>query len=431
MVNKGYWGWLKIAPIWVALMSGSFSLIREVVGYYQPEHTDPKPLFRLLGWTCFFISAVIAWIIKQRELVDEKAKNARPEITGEILEVYFQPTAALSKVPVLTDLYITIKVYLVNTRPKQTTIKKYALMVNTDEGEYYAEETPIDGDLRLKREQRHQVILGLPASKIEPVLDELPGLGHQRHIALTEGNGREGWLRFVLAEVALDTTKIQEGITTLTIVDAFGTQHKITAYPPFNRTGELVSHDMEEIHESVKESKKEKEKLKAQLEELKKLKLIINTDHQSEVRINRHWNVPVMVGVEQSESDEWHITAHLRMQLENNALANVLVKKLEASLVRKTKREEEKGMPKTKTSLIPLLGIEELVRHEVLAGRMTEQYWYSYEVDIPARYVKRLDSTCFLRVTMEAMRQPPSSIDLDVDWEEAKIKGTTFLTPRK
>lgn len=158
---------------------------------------------------------------------------------------------------------------------------------------------------------------------------------------------------------------------------------------------------------------------KSQLEELKQLKLVIHTNRQSEVRI------------EIEDDGEYFVTAYLKLHVENHALAPVPVKKMETFLYRKNKRGTEKEIPHSKSSLTSLDGTGELAKHDVGAGRETDPNWFQSFINMSPRYWKRLNHTCFLRVTLEAMRQPPYSIDLDIDWVALDRDGKVFVTPRK
>lgn len=181
---------------------------------------------------------------------------------------------------------------------------------------------------------------------------------------------------------------------------------------------EKLEDELHSLRGSFAELETEKDSLKFQLEDLKKLRLIVNTNRQSEVRV-------------EVEDGKYFITAYLKIHVENHALVSVPLRNLEASLLRKTKRGAEKEIPRSKTPLTALAGPEALLNHDVLAGRVSEPLWYFGVVDMLPGYWKRLNHTCFLRVTMEAMRQPPYSVDLDVDWQSLGRNGKVYVTPRK
>jgi hypothetical protein len=80
----------KSFPIWVALMSGLFAVIREVANLYAPTQTPlwNKSVFWACVWVTFVVSSITAWYLKHRDLIEEKAKNSKPDIQGGIPEVY-------------------------------------------------------------------------------------------------------------------------------------------------------------------------------------------------------------------------------------------------------------------------------------------------------------------------------------------------------
>lgn len=163
----------------------------------------------------------------------------------------------------------------------------------------------------------------------------------------------------------------------------------------------------------------EKSRLESQLEDLNKLRLVVNARHQSEVRM------------EVDEGGTYVVTAYLKLSVENHAVAPVPIKKLETFLYRDTGRGIKKEVPRSRALLTALAYADELAGHEAGAGRETAPAWFHSEFDMPPRYWKLLNHTCFLRVTMWAMRQPPYSIDLDVDWKALEQHGKVFVTPRK
>lgn len=159
----------------------------------------------------------------------------------------------------------------------------------------------------------------------------------------------------------------------------------------------------------------------SQLEELKKLKLIVNTYRKSEILI------------EQS-ADTLSITAYLYIHLENNAQYPIRVKSVGAAIFRKTKRGIDKKIRKSEALILPLAADEQIENLEFKAGVITPPSWLVGTIAISPRYGKRLNPNCFLRVTMEALTQPPYTVDLDVNWELARIRANSkpvYFTPRR
>ena len=199
-------------------MSGSFSLIREYIGYYYPQY-DPKAVFRLLGWTCFFISAVIAWALKQRELLAEKNRNEYPEIVGKIEDAYVD--VRTNRASFMTT-FVTLWVSLVNVRPAVATIHNYKLTIKLDDKEYEAKNIPFR-DIKLERPEydRH----GLPTYG-EGVVEEFTDLGSDKEKLTPRERGVRfnGWLRFATVEKLVfphEKYKI-----TLTVIDGYDRPQK-------------------------------------------------------------------------------------------------------------------------------------------------------------------------------------------------------------
>jgi hypothetical protein len=88
-----YFGWVKFVPLSVGLMTGIVGGIREAVITFA-DH--PEPMWqRKLFWACVWISCyaalVVAWVLKQRELIREQAKSEFASFDGEILDFELWP----------------------------------------------------------------------------------------------------------------------------------------------------------------------------------------------------------------------------------------------------------------------------------------------------------------------------------------------------
>jgi hypothetical protein len=77
---------LELGLIWVALMSGLFSIVRELVTDYFPS-ANPKSVFWNVGWVVFFASGL--WLLKLRNDKINRLLEAldigRPRLTVEFL----------------------------------------------------------------------------------------------------------------------------------------------------------------------------------------------------------------------------------------------------------------------------------------------------------------------------------------------------------
>jgi hypothetical protein len=244
---------------WVELMSGG--LITVALGFIERLSGRNFPLYVYLCVVFFFIMLACfrAWRDAQKRTQDiqeqlekEYAQNLFPEIKAELKEVYLDPTVAESKREgeACFDYYITLNVYLVNTRPAPTSVESFGLRVKTNTGEYEAVRTSLDG-LILKRNQRLVPKWAIRYSKIETTFEELLDLEKLSYAPLTRGEGRRGWLRFVLSEAWSPSSNKVESVT-LVIRDAYGNSHLVTANRlEWKKTGEVVNRYQEEIRQQL------------------------------------------------------------------------------------------------------------------------------------------------------------------------------------
>lgn len=130
MWNK-YFGWARVLPIGVGLMTGILGGIREYIVLFA---ASPDPLWqgRLFGaclWVSCFIAFIIAWLQKQGELRAEKRKWEYPNIKGDTLKLLIDPGAGRA----LWEMfwYISVKVHIQNDSPAETNISDSYLVVNT------------------------------------------------------------------------------------------------------------------------------------------------------------------------------------------------------------------------------------------------------------------------------------------------------------
>ncbi|HTU51001.1 MAG TPA: hypothetical protein VMF56_10420 [Acidobacteriaceae bacterium] len=78
----------SIVPLWVAIMSGLLSLVREFVATFYPNKVSQSGLFSFCCWTAFVISAGGAWWIEHQKLSKEMLKNEGSRIEGQIALVF-------------------------------------------------------------------------------------------------------------------------------------------------------------------------------------------------------------------------------------------------------------------------------------------------------------------------------------------------------
>lgn len=248
-------------------MSGSASLLFTVLSLiFAFQQGDVKWFFLLSATICSVYSAYHVWSVERKELNEERARNQRPEIKGELLEAHFRDAISQGgKHPHYLDYYITLKVHLVNIRQVPTTIKEFALKVETGSGEYFARINRWkQGDLAQRKTEKRYGFFNLPVSNNETTVADLPSIESSNAAPLTYGEGRTGWLNFFMPDVSHDQIKEIRQLT-LIVVDAFETSHEIIASPPWKGTGEIINRNEEEYwtkFEAQVKLDEEKQKMK-------------------------------------------------------------------------------------------------------------------------------------------------------------------------
>jgi hypothetical protein len=75
------WTWLKILPLWIAIMSGVLSLVRETYGMFAVNPIDSKSVF----WSCariaLILSAGIAWWQEHQKVLRLEKEAKTPSLT--------------------------------------------------------------------------------------------------------------------------------------------------------------------------------------------------------------------------------------------------------------------------------------------------------------------------------------------------------------
>ena len=96
---KGHFGWLRIIPIMVGLISGILSIFREVLLFTAPDKVQEKPLFWASVRMAFILSAIGAWWIEHKTSSEraarlEEIERAKPKIKlKQPGAVHAEPTA--------------------------------------------------------------------------------------------------------------------------------------------------------------------------------------------------------------------------------------------------------------------------------------------------------------------------------------------------
>jgi hypothetical protein len=180
--------------------------------------------------------------------------------------------------------------------------------------------------------------------------------------------------------------------------------------------------------------------LKSQLDERNKDKVIFELGPQLNNRVFVSRNSSFKVeDFQPVQYDSYVIKAVFRVRFANHTLHRVAVRDMKMSLVRLTRggRGDEKEIPLWSSNMESYEeGSSTKVKwdgsSEILEGRTTPYYEVHSNLCVGVEYGKRLNQNCFLRLTMDAMRQLPYHVDFSVDWEWARGSSEgVFLTPRK
>ena len=169
-----------------------------------------------------------------------------------------------------------------------------------------------------------------------------------------------------------------------------------------------------------------------QLGELTRHKLTfeVDTNEQSAVTISHFTQLN---GFE--ESYGWRIRPQLKMRFINHDVHPVTVLGMKMSLVRHDEGGAENVISLNifHLSVMQAINMNEIEFKTLLVNGadVTPHYWFWFFLNVSDEQVKDIDSSYCLRVTMEATRQPPYSVDLYADWKESRKASTPFFTPRK
>lgn len=139
--------------------------------------------------------------------------------------------------------------------------------------------------------------------------------------------------------------------------------------------------------------------------------------------------------------EQFSVMMRLYIRFENSDVHPLTVKGVSVLLIKKDEDDTESEIPLIKQDLYEVVYDEEhpLSKKEYkwdsrnlsVGGRdWTPYHTIDGHINADGDYRKILDSSCFLRVTMEAMNQPPYSLDFDVNWEGIH-QGWVQITPRR
>ena len=182
----------------------------------------------------------------QGKFFAERSKNAKPNIYGEIKEIYFKGTS--------NGLYITLRVLIGNTG-SATTLQPFKLRFSLNGREHNAREENVT---------RYSVFRHIdrplwPSFTKEDEWEELTDLSKDNLEPLEPFRYREGWLRFRIPKL-VSYIRHEGGELTLEIIDATSKVIPLTACPPWPQTGviRLTSELEAEIDEAVERTRQKR-----------------------------------------------------------------------------------------------------------------------------------------------------------------------------
>lgn len=238
-----YLGWLKFVPIWLGLMSGSFSIIREVALLYSET---PSPIWqKTLFWSCvkitFFPSMIVAWVIKHNELLTERAKNAKPNIGGKIKEVHVSKHFSLLSKAISDEFYdgfyFAIRVYAAN-QGAATTISEFKFVLTSNGCSYIGEKASLEG-YYIERRDDPTFLLGVESHIAREDLTDIEDSNDE-----PLDHTRNGWLRFRVSTIPQAENDVERQMEIeLTAIDKYRTEYKLDSLPQSqwekSKTGEI------------------------------------------------------------------------------------------------------------------------------------------------------------------------------------------------
>ena len=156
------------------------------------------------------------------QLEEEKAKNMKPDITGEIKEVFFEsrfsPTSKVYDDFFYANFYFWIRVYVANHRAT-TTVKEFKFTLRSNGRQQDGKKETLEG-WHVQRQTVKEELIDIEASNDVP-------LEHSRN----------GWLRFIVSDVQesgirhTEDDPLPEMDIEIDVIDKDGTPHRLIGLP--------------------------------------------------------------------------------------------------------------------------------------------------------------------------------------------------------
>lgn len=143
------------------------------------------------------------------------------------------------------------------------------------------------------------------------------------------------------------------------------------------------------------------------------------------------------ISVDGHPYEEFNITLNFYIRFENSDIHPLIVRSVNVLLMKRNEDETESAIPLTEQILYTtLMENDEAIQHRwenrnlSINGReLTLYHTIDGYISVSGDFREILDSNCFLRVTMDAMNQPPYSLDFNVKWQNINL-GWIPITPR-
>jgi hypothetical protein len=213
MLFRDYLSVFKVVPLWIGLMSGLASIIREVAVLYG----QANPLWnRQLFWSCVWITSIVAlvlaWILKQQELTAEKQKSGKPGFNVEALKIAATPLILPREKYKIVGSKFFVRMYF-SQASKASSIRNFGLEI-VGNGEAYSIDHAEAGSAKM-----------YPSKGLGDNGEENHNLQQLVNSTVVEaGQGKEGFLAFCLMNVL--PRQFKRGVGIVYIRDATNNIHR-------------------------------------------------------------------------------------------------------------------------------------------------------------------------------------------------------------
>lgn len=166
--------------------------------------------------------------------------------------------------------------------------------------------------------------------------------------------------------------------------------------------------------------------LQSELDKLKTHKLKFDVDaERSQIHVSGH------------PYDDFSVGFQLHIRFENSDIYPLTVRSVIVLLIKRNEDKTESEIPHIKRLIYTsIMENDQQVDHSwedrnlsINARELTLYHRVEGYVEVAGDYREILDKDCFLRVTMDAMNQPPHSLDFNVKWQNINL-GWIHITPR-